>query len=49
MAVIVTWFADDADGVYDTVQASEDNTHDTGLNVPPALPSLHDIVPVTGS
>jgi hypothetical protein len=32
--------------VYDVVQLPDANAHDGGLNVPPALLSFHDIVPV---
>lgn len=49
VAVTVTWFADDVDGVYDTMHALDERTQETGLNVPPAFSSLHDTVPVTGS
>jgi hypothetical protein len=32
--------------VYDVVQLPDDNAHDGGLNVPPALLSFHSMVPV---
>ena len=32
--------------MYDVVQIPDDNTHDAALNVPPALLSIHDMVPV---
>jgi len=34
------------DGVYDVVHIPADNVHVVELNNPPALPSLHVIVPV---
>jgi hypothetical protein len=33
-------------GVYDTVQPLDDNVQEEGLNVPPALLSFHNMVPV---
>lgn len=33
-------------GVYDTVQLPDSSAHMVELNVPPTLPSLHDMVPV---
>jgi hypothetical protein len=35
-----------ADGVNTVVQSPDDSVQEGGLNVPPALPSLHDTVPV---
>jgi hypothetical protein len=32
-------------GVYVDVQIPDDNVQEAGLNVPPALPSLSDMVP----
>ena len=45
VAFTVIEFEEDANGVYDTVQALNERLHEAGLNVPPAFPSLHDTVP----
>lgn len=44
--MIVTEDGELADGVYVVWQALEDRVQEDVLNVPPAPPSLHDIVPV---
>lgn len=44
-AVIVIEFGGLSDGVYDTEHEAADKLQKGRLNVPPALPSLHDTMP----
>ena len=46
VAVTVMELGEFAAGVNTVVQSPDDSVHEEGLNVPPAVPSLHDTVPV---
>ena len=46
VAVIAIEFGAPVDGVYDVVHMPDDRVHVEELKEPPALPSLHDTVPL---